>query len=465
VGKAQPSANISLAVLPGDYVTPSIRLVRLLGRGGMGAVWLAEHEKLRSEVVVKFIVGSEALLPEARARFEREATLAAQAKSPHVVQVFDHGVSEQGVPYIAMERLSGEDLASRLERERRITPTVFVEWFRQISVGIGRAHARGIVHRDLKPENLFLCNEDGEVLVKILDFGIAKGADVPSGFNATMTGAMLGTVHFMSPEQAMGDGVVDARTDLWALGVLTYYSLTGTLPFQGDALGAIVVQITATEPRPPSEIVPLLPRAVDAWMKKALAKKPEERFQDAREMAMALQESVLGYAASRPYDFGDADSRPPVLARPRNVTTLTPAAGHGPFEVGLGRSRWLPVLGFTGVVLVSATAFLGADFYRSMSGAGARAAAARSEPLSPVLIEPGTTAEATLPDVASPEELEPAAESPEKAAFAAGPAKNGSTKKANRTSANKDPAATRGEVRAQPRKSAGAKRGLEMKLE
>jgi len=426
----------------------------------MGAVWLAEHEKLRTEVVVKFIVGSEAKEPEAHARFEREATLAAQAKSPHVVQIYDHGLSEQGVPYIAMERLSGEDLATRLERERRITPHVFVEWFRQIAVGIGRAHVRGIVHRDLKPENIFLCNEDGEVLVKLLDFGIAKGADSAAGLSATMTGAMLGTVHFMSPEQAMGDGEVDARTDLWALGVLTYYSLTGALPFQGDALGAIVMQITSAEPVPPSELVATLPRSLDAWMKRALAKRPGDRFQDAREMAGALQESVLGYAASRPYDFGDTESRVSGVARPRNVTTLTPAAGHGPVELGLNRSRWLPILGFTLVVFASAMAFLGADFYRNRGNQSNRTGTASGEALSPVLIELDPVVQPTL---ATPEVSEPEAEPLRERAVSR---KSASPRKIH-PAAPRDSGAspTPSEARPQPRKSAAAKRALEMKLE
>lgn len=294
----------------------------------MGAIWLAEHEKLKAEVVVKFIIGEDAMQEEARARFEREATLAARAKSPYVVQVFDHGVTAEGVPYIAMERLVGEDLATRMTREGPIRPEVFVEWFRQAAAGLGRAHDKDIVHRDLKPENIFLCNEDGAVLVKLLDFGIAKGGPAGSGLGATMTGAMLGTVHYMSPEQTMGASEVDARSDLWAMGVLTYYVLTGKLPFTGEGIGVIVTQIALSEPPPPSEVMPGLPKALDRFMKKALAKDPSERFQTAREMSSALAQAILGQEVDSVRDFGLWNDTSRISEGIRNVTTLAPATAR-----------------------------------------------------------------------------------------------------------------------------------------
>lgn len=295
----------------------------------MGSIWLAEHERLKTEVVVKFIIGEDATQVEARARFEREATLAARAKSPHVVQVFDHGVTKEGVPYIAMERLVGEDLATRMNREGPIRPDIFVEWFRQAAAGLARAHGKQIVHRDLKPENIFLCNEDGAVLVKLLDFGIAKGGSPGSGFGGTMTGAMLGTVHYMSPEQTMGASEVDSRSDLWAMGVLTYYALTGRLPFSGDGLGVIVTQISLADPPAPSTIIPSLPPALDEWMRKALAKDPAARFQSAREMAGALGQAVLGHEPDPVRDFGLWTDTPRLPEGQRSLTTLAPATSRG----------------------------------------------------------------------------------------------------------------------------------------
>lgn len=281
---------------PGASVTPSIRLQRLLGQGGMGSVWIADHLRLHTQVVVKFMAAEHALNAEALARFEREAALAAQAKSPHVVQVFDHGVSLFGLPYIAMELLDGEDLAHRVARGP-IEPVLFANWFGQACRGVGRAHAKGIVHRDLKPENIFLCDNDGEVLVKVLDFGIAK-SDETAGFGGTQTGALLGTAYYMSPEQTMGQKDLDHRSDLWALGVVAFYALTGTRPFDGEAIGALVMAINTRAVPNPSSRRPSLGPSVDAWMAKALARPREERFQTAKHMAEAFQSAVAALVPS-----------------------------------------------------------------------------------------------------------------------------------------------------------------------
>lgn len=276
----------------GELVTSSIRLIRELGQGGMGSVWLAEHLRLRVQVVIKFIASEHLASAEAVSRFEREASLAAQAKSPHVVQVFDHGVADNGLPYIAMELLEGEDLGARIQRSGRIPPEVFADWLSQACRGVAKAHGKGIVHRDIKPENLFLCENDGDILVKVLDFGIAKSS--VAGFDSTKTGAMLGTAYYMSPEQTMGLKTVDHRTDLWALGVVTFLAITGARPFDGDAIGALVLAITTGPIAAPSSIVRSLPLAVDAWMAKALSRDPATRFASAREMADAFHSAVHG---------------------------------------------------------------------------------------------------------------------------------------------------------------------------
>jgi serine/threonine-protein kinase len=280
-----------LEVSAGAMVTPSIRLVRELGRGGMGSVWLAEHLRLHAQVVVKFMAAEYTHSPEALMRFEREATLAAQAKSPHVVQVFDHGVSQFGLPYIAMELLEVQDLGRRIEKQGSVPPALLANWFSQACRGISRAHTKGIVHRDIKPENIYLCDNDGEVLVKVLDFGIAK-ADASAGFSGTQTGVMLGTAYYMSPEQTMGQKDLDHRSDLWSLGVVVYYALTGVRPFEADAIGALVLAITVNPVVPPSVYNRGLSPAIDAWMAKALARPREQRFQSAKEMADAFQQAV-----------------------------------------------------------------------------------------------------------------------------------------------------------------------------
>lgn len=280
------------ALAPGQLVSASIRLERLLGQGGMGSIWVADHLRLRSKVVVKFVSHEHANNPEAIARFEQEAAAAAAAKSPHVVQIHDYGTTDQGIPFIAMELLEGEDLDKRLERGPIPAP-VFAGWLTQACKGLARAHAQGIVHRDIKPENIFLCDMDGdEVFVKILDFGIAKAASSLSQFSGTRTGAFLGTAYYMSPEQTMGAKNVDHRTDLWSLAVVTYEALTGVRPFESDAIGALVAAITTLPIVPPSTHCPALSVAVDAWMEKALARDPSQRFGSAREMAESFFQAV-----------------------------------------------------------------------------------------------------------------------------------------------------------------------------
>jgi len=164
------------------------------------------------------------------ARFKREASAAAALRSAHVVQIFDFGVTEGGTPYIAMELLEGEDLGTRLDRITRLKPAQASSVITQVARALTRAHKRGIVHRDLKPDNIFLCvSEDEGELVKVLDFGVAKGV---GGVNLarTGTGIVVGTPYYMSPEQAQGEKRIDHRTDLWALGVIAFELLTGSLP-------------------------------------------------------------------------------------------------------------------------------------------------------------------------------------------------------------------------------------------
>jgi serine/threonine-protein kinase len=280
----------------GTFITPQLRLVRLIGQGGMGSVWLADHVSLCTQVVVKFCQGDLAARRSAVERFQREAALAAQAKGPHVVQVYDFGQTNDGVPYIAMESLVGEDLGKRLRRDGRVSPIEFANWLEQIAKGLNKAHRAGVVHRDIKPENLYLCAEPEGVLVKVLDFGVAKGGvdDAGPRMSDTKTGALLGTLFYMSPEQVSSAKQVDARADLWSLAVVTYFALTGKRPFDGAALAPVVKAIRQGKYAAASSVVPDLPNPVDVWMRKALAVNPEQRFQTAQEMAAAFRVAIGG---------------------------------------------------------------------------------------------------------------------------------------------------------------------------
>jgi serine/threonine-protein kinase len=325
-------------------ITPSLRLVEQLGVGGMGSVWVAEHLALHTRVAVKFMARELAANADVVSRFGREAAAASQVKSPHVVQMFDHGVTHQGVPFITMELLEGEDLARRARRIGRPSPPELATIVVQAGKALSKAHERGIVHRDIKPENIFLCdNDDGDVFVKVLDFGIAKVNDGVS--TSTRTGAVMGTAYYMSPEQIIGSKGVDHRTDIWALGVVAYEMLTGTRPFDGETVGALALAIHATNPPPPSLVNGALPQAVDAWFARACARDVAQRFQSVKEMSRSLA-SILGESRGRV--LSDVDGSAPMAPLAMNTpipTGSAPQMGSAPaFAQSAPSTQSAPIL-------------------------------------------------------------------------------------------------------------------------
>jgi len=292
--------------VPQGLVAGKYRLTRLLGRGGMGAVWEGTHTSLGTRVAVKFIDAEYAESPEARSRFENEARAAAKLRSKHVVEVYDHGVSEDARPFIVMEFLQGEPLDKRLDRFGRLPAKDTAHIIMQVCRALTKAHAAGVVHRDLKPENVFLVwdDEEGTDVVKVVDFGIAKFTDASLGASSssTRTGSVLGTPHYMSPEQARGLRNVDYRSDLWSVAVIAYRCIVGTLPFDGEAVGDLLVKL-CTAPIPvPSQLVHDIPPGFDAWLAKALNRDPALRFASAAQLADSLAAvcglSVRGHFAS-----------------------------------------------------------------------------------------------------------------------------------------------------------------------
>ena len=243
-------------------------LVRELGRGSMGTVWLAEHLTLNLRCAVKLMTREAMDDPSFAARFVVEARAIAQLNSPHVVRILDHDTHE-GTPFIAMECLQGEDLGARIKRLGRLDASATYRIVSQVANGLAKAHAAGIVHRDLKPENIFIAQDDdweGGEVAKLLDFGVAKMTGLGSfegAAKSTQAGSLVGTPAYMSPEQARGVDVVDHRSDLWSLAVVAFECLTGKLPFDGPALGEVFAKILF-EPLPvPSEVDPICTTAFD----------------------------------------------------------------------------------------------------------------------------------------------------------------------------------------------------------
>jgi eukaryotic-like serine/threonine-protein kinase len=274
-------------VLAGKY-----RVERVLGQGGMGVVVAAHHLHLDSEVAIKFLLPEALFNLEAVARFGREARAAVKIKSEHIARVTDVGTLESGAPYMVMEYLRGSDLAAVLRDRRTLALEDAADYLLQACEAIAEAHVLGIVHRDLKPANLFLVRRpDGSPCVKVLDFGISKVTTLTGSADdhaMTKTAAIMGSPLYMSPEQLASARDVDARTDIWALGVILFELLTGDAPFFADTLPQLCAAILAREPRAVRDFRPELPIGIDDLILACLQKERGARVQTVTEFANRL---------------------------------------------------------------------------------------------------------------------------------------------------------------------------------
>jgi serine/threonine-protein kinase len=260
-------------------------LLGRLGQGGMGSVYSAVHRDLEARVAVKVLSERSFQDPTARRRFEREAKTAAGLRSAHVVQIFDYDVDDNG-PFIVMELLEGEDLAKRLAGGRRLPPPTALSIVHQVARALEAAARQGIVHRDLKPSNVFLKRCDGEEVVKVLDFGLAKLLG-PSREDWTAHGTFVGSLAYASPEQLRA-AEVGPQADLWSLAAIAFRMLTGRRPYEARTWQELVWQIGRTDPPRASALEPTLPPTLDAFFARALAREPAERFATARELVEAF---------------------------------------------------------------------------------------------------------------------------------------------------------------------------------
>lgn len=312
------------------------RLLRELGRGGMGSVHEAIHIATGKRLAVKLMIppreqgeDSERVL----ARFQREAMAAGSVDTQHVVQIFDAGPHEEGA-YIAMEMLRGEDVKQLIARLGPLRPRLALTIVAQACLGLEPAHRAGVVHRDLKPGNLFLSRtESGEHIVKVLDFGIAKVRGEPIDGDSgtlTQTGTLLGSPHYMSPEQAKGLKTIDARSDIWSMGAVLFKCLTGRTPFDEHSnIGRIIVAICCEEPAEIQSRAPWVPPELAALVHRALGKEPEHRFQSARELLEAIRDidpDTLRITDDMLMPLSEPELTAAARSRPEVVSGVTPAA-------------------------------------------------------------------------------------------------------------------------------------------
>ena len=367
------SPSIHPGVQPGDVLAGKYRVERILGAGGMGVVVAAHHIQLDEKVALKFLIPEALGNAEALARFEREARAAVKIKSEHVARVSDVGKLENGAPYMVMEYLEGDDVSTLLQQQGTLPVEQAVDFILQTCEAIAEAHTLGIVHRDLKPANLFcIRRRDGQLSIKVLDFGISKltlGAADGSGnrdMGMTRTTAVIGSPIYMSPEQMKSSRNVDARTDIWSLGVIFFELLTGRVPFEGDTVTELAIRI-ATEPAPPlSAFRAGLPPGLEPIVVGCLAKSPDQRFQNVGTLAASLVvfgssraraslERIHGTLAMAGTALQVPVATPPAV-RPMAPSEAAQGSTVAPWQTGAGPKRGSKTAigaGAAGVVLLA----------------------------------------------------------------------------------------------------------------
>jgi len=286
---AHAEQAIEMPFAPGDLIAGKYEVIKQIGSGGMGYVVSAMHVELGEVVALKFLRPEALQIEELVERFSREARAAAKIRSEHVARVFDVGVLPDGVPFIVMEHLAGQDLADVLQERGPLPIKVAIEYVMQACEALAAAHASGVVHRDIKPENLFLTKHaQGLDFIKILDFGISKVVLAPGKRGFVRTMMPLGSPVYMSPEQIRSSDQVDARTDIWSLGCVLFELLTGTVAFNEPSLMQLSAAILEHDPIPLRELVPEAPVELEDVVLRCLEKDVDKRYGNIAELAIAL---------------------------------------------------------------------------------------------------------------------------------------------------------------------------------
>ena len=307
----------------------------LIGEGGMGWVYLAEHPIIGRKAAVKVLRRAFAEDDALVARFIEQTRAVNALRHPHIVDIIDVGRMDDGLPYLLMEYLEGETLRERLRRKLRLPLADVLSIIAPLASALTAAHDKKIVHADLKPENVFLALDGDAPRIKLLDFGVAGLRGDQSG-SAKTGGALLGTPVYMSPEQCRGHGAeLDARTDVYALGTMVYEMLCGRPPFQSEAQGEVFVMQLMLQPAPPRSLLPELPAAVEAVILRALSKSPAERYLDTNELIWALETAAVAPPEAATPAPGTPTPSPRFEVPPAALPTPTPAADDLPSVKGV----------------------------------------------------------------------------------------------------------------------------------
>ena len=401
-----PDSVIGAAgVSPGDIIADKYLLDAVLGVGGMGVVFRARHLHLNGQVALKFLSAQFLNSPVAIGRFRREAQAAAKLKNEHVVRVFDVGTHTNGLPYMVMEYLEGCDLGGLLEASGRLASDLVADLLIQTCSAVEDAHQQGIIHRDLKPSNLFCVRHaDGTLTIKVVDFGISKVTDTSAAMEAgiTVTGNVVGSPSYMSPEQMKTPNRIDHRSDLWSLGVVLYECLTGNLPFPASTYAEICLKVHQEAPLPASAHGVRLPAGLEAIINTCLAKEPANRYATAGELAAALlafapqgrrssvRAATLGGVASRATTLRSRWGLPRASAKPGRFTSTEVGWAGSPASGRRRRLSWF----------LSASAFVGLGIVGWL--------VFRADPVN-MTISPSTASAAGLGSAAQPTPEPPAA--------------------------------------------------------
>ena len=323
------SRDLTGKKIGGKYVVRAV-----LGEGGMGTVFEAEHITIGRAVAVKVLHPQQARKKDAVKRFHQEARAAGAIGHPNICEVYDLGTLDDGSPYLVMEKLMGETLADRIASEGGLPFDDVIDVLTQVLSGLVAAHEKRIVHRDIKPENVFLTKRVGcPPVAKLLDFGVSKimaviGGERDEDLDLTRTGMVMGTPYYMSPEQARGDRNLDARVDLYACGVIMYEALTGRRPYTAANYNALLLQILTTRPRPARELRPALPSGFDQVLDKSMARAREDRYQTAAEFQRDLQllRDRHTQVTAPPMQAAVADMARQAFTKPKPAPAHTPPA-------------------------------------------------------------------------------------------------------------------------------------------